>query len=75
MNAYDAMRILQHASDYIFFTRVVRHCGSTDERAATWEVMTILLACRNSLQKDLWGQTNTLALPKPRKSRQSTKTA
>lgn len=50
MTSIDAMRILQHASFYIFSTRVVGGPGKTMRGTVdVWQAMATLDQCRNEL--------------------------
>jgi len=50
MTSIDAIRILQHASFYIFSTRVVGGPGKTMRGTVdVWQTMAMLDQCRNAL--------------------------
>lgn len=50
MSQADAIRTLQHASEYIFCSRIADAPGSMRGKAEFWQAMATLNECRNSIE-------------------------
>ena len=62
MSIDEGIRILRHAADYIFFTRVIRGsqktmCGSPE----AWQALAALHACSNALEREQVDEINRLS--------------
>jgi len=53
MTNEQAIQSLQHAADYLFFTRVIQGSGKTMRGTAeAWQAMSTLHGCRNAIQAE-----------------------
>lgn len=50
MSQADAIRTLQHASEYIFCSRIADAPGSMRGKTEFWQAMATLNECRNSIE-------------------------